>query len=254
MSIPERLAVVLPAYNEEGVIRPTVEDVLAKLPKLATDHVVVVVDDGSRDATGEILDQLARQDPEHVRVVHQQVNSGYGGALRAGFEAALEASADLVFFMDSDGQFDISDLGSLLPRLAGSDAVVGYRNNRNDPPLRRLNAAGWGWLMGVLFGVHVRDVNCPFKVFRADFVRAARLRSRGAMISTELLAQARRAGLKVAQVPVRHRPRTTGEATGARPAVIAKAFHEAFRLRLALAREAAPVVERLPVRARASRR
>jgi glycosyltransferase involved in cell wall biosynthesis len=233
---------VLPAYNEEGAIRQTVEDVLRKLPALAADHVVVAVNDGSRDSTGDILDQLAKAHGERVKVVHQPVNSGYGGALRAGFDAALAEHAELVFFMDSDGQFDISDLANLLPRLAGSDAVVGYRNNRHDPPLRRLNAAAWGWLMSRLFGIRVRDINCAFKVFRVDFMRAARLRSNGAMISTELLAQAQRARLSIAQVPVHHHPRTTGVATGAHPAVILRAFLEAFRLRLALAREAPPTV------------
>jgi hypothetical protein len=229
-----RLAVVLPAYNEEGAIEATVTDVLAKLPALVPDFVVVPVDDGSQDATGAILDRLAAAEGARVVPVHNTTNLGYGGSLCAGFDRSLELGASHVFFMDADGQFDIADLAGLLPRLADRDAVLGYRAERSDTALRKLNAFAWQMLVWILYGVRVRDLACAFKVLPATFLASNRMVSAGAMISTEILVRMRHAGLSYAEVAVRHLPRTTGTATGARPSVILKAFAELFRLHAVL--------------------
>ena len=240
--IPRRLAIVLPAYNEEGAIEGTVRDVLAKLPSLVGDFVVVPVDDGSTDATPAILDRLAQAEGERVMPVHNSPNRGYGGALRAGFDRALELDASHVLFMDADGQFDVADFKDLLPRLADHDAVLGYRAVRSDPALRKLNAFAWQTLVWLLHGVRVRDLACAFKVLPASFLESNRMISAGAMISTEILVRMRRAGVTYTEVPVRHFPRTTGTATGAHPAVILKAFAELFALRSVLDRESADAI------------
>lgn len=221
------ISVVLPAYNEEAVIADTVQRCLAVCQMLAPTYEVIVVDDGSRDGTGAIADELAAANA-HVRVVHNRPNRGYGGALIAGFNAA---TMPLTFFMDSDAQFDIRDLALLLPlREQGYRAVLGYRKHREDAPIRKLNAWGWNVLVSLLFGLDVRDVDCAFKLFDTSLVRVCDVRSEGAMVNTEMLVKLSKLGIPFTQVPVRHYPRIHGSATGANLRVIVHAFRELLRL------------------------
>jgi glycosyltransferase involved in cell wall biosynthesis len=232
------LSVVLPAYNEEAVVEATVRCCLAVLAALTPDFEVIVVDDGSRDRTGPIADALAAEDPR-VRVVHNRPNRGYGGALIAGFDAVTKS---LTFFMDSDGQFDIADIAELLElREAGYRAVLGYRARRRDAWPRKVNAWGWNRLGRLLFGLRIRDVDCAFKLYDTNLVRALDVRAEGAMVNTEMLVKLVKLGVPYAEVPVRHYPRTHGSATGANPRVIARAFRELLRLRGKLRRFSAAV-------------
>ncbi len=216
------LSVVLPAHNEEEAIAQTVHQVLDTLSAWGLDFEVIVVNDGSRDRTGIILDTIAGTH-SNVRVIHHPVNQGYGAALVSGFEAVTK---DLAFFMDSDGQFDIRDLERFFPLFGEYDAVLGYRIDRQDTWMRKANAWGWKILVGMIFGVYVRDVDCAFKLYPAEFFRAHALETRGAMINTEILYKFSRAGYTYAQVGVQHLPRHGGKATGAKPSVILRAFRE----------------------------
>lgn len=221
------LSVVMPAYNEEVAIAGMVHDVVDVLSLWTTwieDFEVIVVDDGGYDRTGAILDTIAASQPR-VRVIHHAVNQGYGAALVSGFDAATK---ELVFFMDSDGQFDIRELERFFPLLEEHDAVIGYRAQRQDTWVRKANAWGWKILVGMVFGVYVRDVDCAFKLYPTAFFRAVPLETRGAMINTEILYKFGRAGYTFTQVDVRHLPRRGGSATGAKPSVILRAFHELF--------------------------
>ena len=221
------LSVVMPAYNEEVAIAGMVHDAVDVLSTWTTwikDFEVIVVDDGSRDRTGAIVDTITASQ-SRVRVVHHAVNQGYGAALVSGFDTATK---DLVFFMDSDGQFDIRELEGFFPLLEEHDAVIGYRVQRQDTWVRKVNAWGWKILVGMVFGVYVRDVDCAFKLYPTAFFRAFPLETRGAMINTEILYKFGRAGYTFTQVGVRHLPRRGGRATGAKPAVILRAFHELF--------------------------
>lgn len=219
------LSVILPAHNEEVAIASTVKSVLEALAMWMMDFEVIVVNDGSLDRTGAILDDLAMTNV-HLKVIHHESNQGYGAALVSGFEAG---SKDLAFFMDSDGQFDIRDLERFFPLLTEYDAVLGYRSKRQDTWMRKLNAWGWKALVRVIFGVRVRDVDCAFKLYTAQFFREQRLETRGAMINTEILYKFTRAGYTYTQLGVQHLPRNGGKATGAKPAVILRAFRELFR-------------------------
>lgn len=218
------LSVILPAHNEEIAIASTINSVLAALTAWLNDFEVIVVNDGSVDQTGMILDGIAAAN-SRVKVIHHETNQGYGAALVSGFEAV---SKDLVFFMDSDGQFDIRDLERFFPLLAEYDAVLGYRIKRQDTWMRKLNAWGWKILVRAVFGVRVRDVDCAFKLYTARFFREHRLETRGAMINTEILYKFTRAGYTYTQLGVQHLPRNGGKATGAKPAVILRAFRELF--------------------------
>jgi glycosyltransferase involved in cell wall biosynthesis len=231
-----KLVVVLPIYNEELNIAKTVDSIFTQQASLAADLVVIGVNDGSRDRTGMILEQL-RQRYVRLQVVHNSVNLGYGGALRAGFAAAKAHSPDAIFFMDADGQFEIADLVGMLPLLALFDGVFGYRKVRQDTLMRKLNTKAWGVFVRLLFGIRVRDVDCAFKVFRADFFNDLSLVSSGAMVSTELLARFVASRRRFTEVEVRHLPRKYGVSTGANWRVIARAFVEAFDLRMKLWRQ-----------------
>lgn len=218
------LSVVLPAHNEEEAIAHTVHEVMDTLSSWGLDFEVIVVDDGSRDRTGVILDTIAEAQP-NVRIIHHEVNRGYGAALVSGLESVEK---DLAFFMDSDGQFDIHDLERFFPLIERYDAVLGYRVDRQDTRMRKVNAWGWKILVGMVFNVYVRDVDCAFKLYRADFFRENTLETRGAMINTEILYKFARAGYTYTQLGVRHLPRRGGKASGAKPAVILRAFQELF--------------------------
>ncbi len=219
---PYSLSVVLPAHNEEAIIAKTLYSVIRALTAWVQDFEIIVVNDGSKDRTGQIVEELASFYPR-VRLVTHPVNQGYGAALANGFKAVTK---DLAFFMDSDGQFDIGDLERFFPLIERYDAVLGYRIDRQDTWLRKLNAWGWKMLVRAVFGVRVRDIDCAFKLYRAEFFRHYDLETRGAMINTEILYKFIQAGYTYTEVGTRHLPRRAGRATGAKPSVIVRAFRE----------------------------
>ena len=216
------ISVVLPAYNEEAVIASTVTTVLETLATWKLDFEVIVVNDGSQDATAALLESIAATHPR-VTVLHHAVNQGYGAALVKGFQASTK---EVIFFMDADGQFDIRELERFFPLLEKYDGVFGYRIDRQDSWMRKLNAWGWSLLVRLVFGVSVRDIDCAFKLYPGKFLRELRLETRGAMINTEILYKFKHAGLTSTQLGVRHLPRAGGQATGAKPAVILRALRE----------------------------
>lgn len=224
--IPGDLSLVLPAYNEEANLAVVVERALRVLPRFVDDFEVIVVDDGSRDATGRIADGLAAGDAR-VKVVRHSRNRGYGAALTSGFAASR---GDYVMFMDADQQFDVADLALLVPFVGRFDIVAGFRLERSDRLHRRIFAETFNVVVRVLFGVHLRDIDCAFKVFRGDLLRSLELSSPGALINTEIQAKARRRGASLEQIGVHHYPRVAGEATGGSLRVIARAMLETVAL------------------------
>jgi glycosyltransferase involved in cell wall biosynthesis len=220
------LSAFFPAYNEERNVPVMVERLTDVLPRVADDYEIIVVDDGSADRTAAVADELAARD-SHVRVVHHPTNRGYGGALKSGFAASRKA---YVFFTDGDGQFDVAEIERLLRFVPEYDIVVGYRLDRVEGGLRKLNAAAWNGLVRLLFRTPVRDVDCAFKLFKREVFDVIRVEAEGAMISTELLARAVRAGFRIHEVGVHHYERKHGKPTGANPLVIARAFYELFKL------------------------
>jgi glycosyltransferase involved in cell wall biosynthesis len=220
------LSVFLPSHNEEGNVERVVRAFCSTLPDVADRYEVIVVDDGSRDHTGEIADRLAAADP-HVKVVHHQVNRGYGGAVISGIQAA---SQPYVLLCDGDGQFDTTDVRLLAARIPDYDVVVGRRAHRADSLMRSVNGRAWTILVRLLFGLGISDIDCGFKLFRREILDGIELHSKGALISTELMARLAGRGARVCQIEVRHLPRLTGEQSGASPKVIARAFRELFKL------------------------
>lgn len=213
------MSLVLPAFNEAENIRSAVAAAVGWLDIRGVDGEVVVVDDGSVDGTAEI----ARGRDDRVRVLRHEVNRGYGAALRTGI---LAARCEHIFFTDADLQFDLAEIGLLEPWIASFDIVVGYRRQRSDNLVRRLNARGWNWMMDALFDVGVRDVDCAFKVFHRRVFDRVPIRSVGAFVNSEILVRARAAGFQMKEVAVSHYPRRAGVQTGAAPEVILRAIKE----------------------------
>lgn len=220
--LPGSLSLVLPAYNEEENIRTVVEQALEVLPQYTDEFEIVPVNDGSTDRTGTILEELALQD-DRVRPVSYAKNKGYGGAVTSGFMATRY---EYVMYMDSDRQFDINDLSLLAPFVGRYDVVSGFRMERNDPLIRRINAEIFNVAVRILFGVHMRDLDCAFKVFRGDQVRSLDLISTGALIDCEMQAKLRKQGATLVQVGVHHYPRVAGTPTGGSIKVILKAMRD----------------------------
>lgn len=224
--IPGSLSLVLPAHNEAENIEIVIQRALAILPLHTEVFEVIPVNDGSKDATGQIIDRLSLID-ERVRPVHHKVNRGYGGALKSGFAASRN---DYVMFMDSDRQFDIADIQRLAPFVSSHDIVAGFRMERSDPIVRRINAEIFNLAVRILFGVHLRDLDCAFKIFRGEQLRSLRLTTSGALINAEIQAKLRRQGAVLQQVGVPHYPRIAGSATGGSIRVILRAMKEIIQL------------------------
>jgi glycosyltransferase involved in cell wall biosynthesis len=227
------ISVVLPAYNEEENIGPTLEVVVNILDSLVGDYEVIAVDDGSRDATAARVEEMAARYPQ-VRLVRHPVNQGYGAALYTGFTSSTK---EWIFFTDSDRQFDVAEISKLIPLTAEADLVVGYRAPRRDPFLRVLFGWGWSGLVTLLFGYTARDIDCAFKLFRREIIERITIHSRGATFSAEFLVRSKRAGYTIREVPVTHLPRRAGSQTGARLDVITRAFRELIRVRWQLWQE-----------------
>jgi len=230
------ISVVIPAYNEAPNVGKAVESAVAAVEKITPDYEIIVVDDGSRDGTPDVLKGLLPRFPK-LRTVRNQPNRGYGGALRRGFE---EATKELILFAPADNQFDFEESPRLLALIdQGADIASGHRAERNDPLIRRLNAVGWNTTIRLLFGFLSHDIDCGFKVFKRSILERVPLYSTGAMIDTELLAGAKARAFVIKDTPVTHLPRTAGKPTGANLRVILRAFRDLFRFRLRLNAELA---------------
>ena len=223
---PVSISVFFPCYNEQDNVARTTEQALAVLEKLNADFEVIIVNDGSSDATAKIADEIAAKN-NRVKVVHHPTNLGYGAALQSGFKTA---SKELVFYTDGDGQFDINEMPPLLPLMQQYDIVTCYRLNRQDNLIRKINAWCWTKLVCLLFRMKIRDIDCAFKLFKREIFDNIEMVSTGALIDTEILARAIRTGYRYTQKGVHHYPRTAGTQTGAKITVILRAFKELFKL------------------------
>jgi glycosyltransferase involved in cell wall biosynthesis len=227
----EELSVFFPAYNEEANIKETVTEAVAVLEKIAQKWEVIVINDGSTDSTGEIVEKLITQE-KRIRMITHTPNRGYGAAIKSGLD---HSRYNLIAFTDADGQFDFAEITKFLEAIKEADLVAGYRPVREDSKLRILNAKLWEFLLKAMFGLKVKDPDCGFKLMKKTVVeKIGPLSTESAVTEPELLVRAQRAGFKIRQIEVSHYPRRQGKQTGANLKVITKALKEAFGLWFAL--------------------
>ena len=203
----EKLSVFLPAYNEEASLDKTVKNVVENLKKNVPVWELIIVNDGSKDKTGEIADRWKKKD-KHISVIHHYPNRGYGAALKSGLYAC---KYPWISFIDSDGQFDFSEINRFIDIQERTDAdlVIGYYLSRKVSFSRKLNTFAWQVLVRLLFGLNVRDIDCGFKLISKKVLEKIEpLQSeRGAFISSEFLIKAKKAGFKIVEIGVNHYPR-----------------------------------------------
>jgi glycosyltransferase involved in cell wall biosynthesis len=203
------LSVFFPAYNDAGTIASLVITSVKVAATLTDDFEVIVINDGSKDDTGRILDELARLYPDRVRIVHHQANRGYGGALRTGFATATK---DLVFYTDGDAQYDPSEMALLWQKMAdGVDWVNGWKISRSDPLHRIIIGRMYHHTVKLLFGLKVRDVDCDFRLMRRRIFDVVRLEKNSGVICLEMMKKFQDAGFRVAEQPVHHYHRAYGK-------------------------------------------
>jgi glycosyltransferase involved in cell wall biosynthesis len=202
------LSIFFPAYNDAGTIASLALVAHMTARTLTDDHEVIVVDDGSPDHTGELLDEMARHFA-WLKVVHHEKNRGYGGALRTGFEAA---SKELVFYTDGDAQYDPRELASLWQAFSPEvDFVNGYKISRNDPLHRVVIGRIYHWFVKLAFGLRMRDVDCDFRLMRRSVFEKVRLTRSSGVICVELMKKVQDHGYRIAEVPVHHFHRSYGK-------------------------------------------
>jgi glycosyltransferase involved in cell wall biosynthesis len=220
------ISMIFPAFNEESNIEQAVEKASKTLYEYFKKVEIIVVNDGSGDQTPELIDKMAARS-NHVVAIHHTENKGYGATLRSGF---YKAKHELIFFSDSDLQFDIAEIQNFLKFIDNYDIITGYRAKRADNFVRKLNAWGWNKLVRLVLGVKIRDIDCAFKIFHRRVFDTIELSSVGAMINTEIFYLAKKHNMRVYEMPVNHYPRLNGEQSGADIQVIIKAFRELFNM------------------------
>jgi glycosyltransferase involved in cell wall biosynthesis len=228
---PAGLSVFFPAYNDSGTIASMVIRAVQAAAELTPDYEVIVVNDGSADATPAILDELARTYP-HVRVVHHPKNRGYGGALQTGFRTATK---ELIFYTDGDAQYDPAELSALWAQMTpDADLVNGYKISRSDPLHRIIIGRLYHHIVSVMFGLTVRDVDCDFRLMRRTIFERINLEKTSGVICLEMMKKVEDAGFRIVEVPVHHYHRAFGKSQFFNVRRIAKTGVDVLRLWFAL--------------------
>ncbi len=226
----DSLSVFFPTYNEESNIKATVSKAAKVLQKNFKKWEIIVVDDGSTDGTMRIVSDLSRNE-SRIRSISHKTNMGYGASLATGL---YNSKYNWICFTDSDGQFDFSEISKFIKTQleTKADLVIGYYKKRQVSKLKIITSKMWELAVFLLFGLHVKDIDCGFKLISKEVVnKIPRLESeRGAFVSSELLIKSRKAGFKIVEIPVTHYPRMLGKGTGRDLRVIIKSFVDLFKL------------------------
>ena len=219
------LSVFFPAYFDEGNIEKVTVKAVEVLENLKLkDYEIIIIEDGSPDKTGEVADKMAERF-EKVRVIHHPKNLGYGATLRDGF---INAKMDYVFYTDGDNQFDLEELKKFVALCPFSDIVVGYRKHKQYSLYRKFTSLCYNYLLRLIFDIHYWDIDCAFKLFKADLFKKIEIKSVDAFIDAEIMLKAKLLGYTSTELGVTHLPRVDGVSTGARPSVILRTIREIY--------------------------
>lgn len=227
----EELSVFFPCYNEEKNIKNTVSKAVKVLKKVAKKWEIILINDGSKDNTAKVIEQIKKEYPKEISIITHNPNRGYGAALKSGL---YNAKYDWITFTDSDGQFDFEEITKFIDKQqkTKADIVIGYYLSRQVSKATILTSKIWEIIVYILFGLKVTDIDCGFKLIRKSVIeKIPKLEAeRGAFISSEFLIKSKKAGFKIVELGVHHYPRVEGKATGRNIKVILKSFSDLFGL------------------------
>jgi glycosyltransferase involved in cell wall biosynthesis len=224
----QSLSVFFPAYNDALSLPALIDRTFRLLPECAEDYEVIVVNDGSHDNTGEVLEELRQKHRPHMRVITHEQNRGYGGALRSGFAAS---GKEWLFYTDGDGQYDVDELPRLL-ELAGPDTglVNGYKLERRDPAHRIWIGNVYNLCARLLFRIRIRDIDCDYRLIRRELLERIQLTSTSGTICVELVRKLELSGCGVVEIGVHHYERKYGRSQFFRLRSLAVTFFQLLRL------------------------
>lgn len=229
-----QVSVFLPAFNEEANIAKTLDNVEKFLHKISDQYEIIIINDGSKDNTAGVIKKLAINN-HNLRMISHETNKGYGAAIKSGVYACRYS---WIVQMDSDGQFDFSEIKKFIPYTAKFDLITGFRAKRTDSRYRRFMANILKIADYFLFGLNVHDVDCGFKLFKKEIVdKLPKLKTESAITVTEFMVRAKNAGYRIKEVSVNHFSRTVGEQTGGKPSIIIKAAWQGIWLWFLLLKE-----------------
>ncbi len=207
MRLPS-LTLFFPCYNDGGTIATMIVRAMQVAPTVTDEFEILVINDGSRDDSALVLEEMRRLYPEHVRVMEEMRPSGYGGVLRKGFASARK---EWIFYTDGDAQYDPRELPVLVQGLTpDTDMVNGYKIKRRDPFHRIWIGLAYQYFVKFAFGLVIRDVDCDFRLMRRSIFDVVKLESQSGTITFEMVKKIQDAGFKIGEAPVHHYYRQYG--------------------------------------------
>lgn len=218
------LSVFFPVYNEEANLEILIKQAIRIIPKLASRYELIIINDGSTDDSLKIAKKLSSEFKQ-IKIFSHKNNQGYGETLKTGIK---NSQFEWIFWTDSDLQFDLSELADFVKESTNHQAIIGYRIKRSEGFKRHLNTSLFKFYIDSLFRLHVKDIDCAFKLFKTAKLKELHLISGSAFTSAEILYRLKKKGVKLKEMPVNHYPRLYGQATGAKFKVIVKACYEAL--------------------------
>jgi glycosyltransferase involved in cell wall biosynthesis len=221
-----------PAYNDAGNLPDLIPVVVDFLKKHSEKYEIVIIDDGAKDGTGKVADELS-QKFSNVRVIHHEKNKGYSATLKEGFE---DGKYDYVMYTDGDNQYDVREFEPYLYLLKDNDVIAGYATKKAISGFRKFQSWVHNTLINILFLTRYRDINCAMKIFKRPVLEKIKINSNpyGAFIDAELILKAKKSGFKIKQFPVHHYARKNGVASGAKPELVLNTLKDVIKFRLNL--------------------